>query len=223
MRKNIVLMGAQGSGKGTQAKALVKAMGLVHISTGDMFRAAIAQQAPLGLKAKEYIDRGDLVPDELTIGLVLEELTKPSSMHGVILDGFPRNRDQARALDESLPKLGQQIDEAIYLDVPQVILMDRLMGRYICKSNPDHVYNTKTNPPKVAGICDIDQSELYQRSDDQPEKIQRRLDIFFTETIQVAHYYASQNKLLRVDGNAPMEEVSKTILQSLGIQIPNMA
>lgn len=223
MRKNIVLMGAQGSGKGTQAKAIVKAMGLVHISTGDMFRAAIAQHMPLGLKAKEYIDRGELVPDELTIGLVLEELTKPSSMHGVILDGFPRNREQARALDESLPKLGQTIDEAIYLEVPRDILMDRLMGRYICKSNPDHVYNLKTHPPKVAGVCDYDQSELYQRSDDQPEKIARRLEIFFEETIQVAQYYAAQNKLLRIDGDAPIADVSKMIMQSLGIHIPNMA
>lgn len=223
MHKNIILMGAQGSGKGIQAKSIVKAMGLVHISTGDMFRAAIAQQAPLGLKAKEYMDRGELVPDELTIGLVLEELTKPANMQGVILDGFPRTREQARVLDESLPKLGQTIDEAIYLEVPREILMDRLTGRFICKSNPNHVYNVKTDPPKVAGICDIDQSELYQRSDDEPDKIARRLEIFFSETVQVAHYYAAQNKLLRVDGNAPIAEVSRAILESLGIHIPNMA
>ena len=211
---DIVLIGAQGSGKGTQADMLSQALGIPHVASGDLFRKAFDEKTELGLKAKAYIDRGELVPDEITVAMVLGRLTEPDCRQGVLLDGFPRTIAQAQALDDGLQQMGRQIDLAIYLKVPREELLKRLSGRYICRAN-QHVYNIYTNPPKVPGICDLDGSELYQRSDDIGEAVQRRLDIFFNETIQLLDYYDHQHKLVEINGDQSIDAVQKDLLDEI--------
>lgn len=208
---NIVLIGAQGSGKGTQADLLSDTLNIPHVSSGDLFRKALDEKTELGLQAKAYLDRGELVPDDITMAMVLSRLEEPDCAQGVVLDGFPRTIPQAQALDKGLRKVARQIGLVIYLEVPREELLHRLSGRYICRAN-QHVYNINTNPPKVAGVCDIDGSELYQRSDDTGEAVQRRLDIFFNETIQLLDYYDQQHKLVRVNGNQSIEQVQAALL-----------
>jgi adenylate kinase len=207
----IILLGAQGSGKGTQAELLSQTLGVPHIASGDLFRKAIDEKTELGVKAKAYIDRGELVPDELTVTMVVKRLEEPDCSQGVLFDGFPRTVAQAEVLDKGLQEVGKQIDLAIYLQVPRDELLKRLSGRYICKAN-QHVYNLNTHPPKVAGVCDIDGSELYQRTDDTGEAVQKRLDIFFNETIRLLDYYGKQNKLVEVDGNQDIDKVQQSLL-----------
>ena len=207
----IILVGAQGSGKGTQAELLSHTLGVPHIASGDLFRKAIAENTELGIQAKAYMDRGELVPDALTVTMVVKRLEEPDCVQGVLLDGFPRTVAQAEVLDKGLQEVGKYIDLAIYLQVPREELLKRLSGRYICRAN-QHVYNVNSNPPKVAGVCDIDGSELYQRSDDTGEAVQKRLDIFFNETIRLLDYYGRQNKLIEVDGNQDIERVQQTLL-----------
>jgi adenylate kinase len=202
----IILIGAQGSGKGTQADLLSEALGIPHVSSGDLFRKAQDEKTELGLKVKAYLDRGELVPDDITVAMVLGRLKEPDCAKGVVLDGFPRNIPQAEALDKGLEEMGRQIDLAIYLEVPREELLRRLSGRFICRAN-QHVYNIYTNPPKIPGVCDIDGSELYQRSDDTGEAVQRRLDIFFNDTIHLLDYYGYQHKLAEVNGNQSIEQV----------------
>lgn len=209
---NIVLIGAQGSGKGTQAEMLSKALGIAHVASGDLFRKAFDEQTELGMKAKAYMDRGELVPDEITVAMVLNRLEEPDCAQGVILDGFPRTVAQAQALDNGLQAAGKHIDMAIYLKVPREELLKRLSGRYICRAH-QHVYNIYTRPPKVAGVCDIDGSELYQRSDDRGEAVQRRLDIFFHETIQLLDYYDKAHKLVEVNADQSIEQVQANLIQ----------
>ncbi len=213
---NLILIGAQGSGKGTQASLLVEALGIVHLSSGDVFRNAVKLGTPVGFQAKEFMDRGEFVPDHITIRLILDMLSLPEYTPGVVLDGFPRTRDQARALDDALPELARSIDLAVYLNVPRETLFARLSGRYVCRDH-QHVYNLKTKPPLVAGICDIDGSPLIQRSDDTPAVIEKRLHDFFEQTIQVVHYYRAQGKLLEIDGNQPIERVGALLTAGLGI------
>lgn len=208
---NIILIGAQGSGKGTQAEMLEQALHLPHIASGDLFRKALDEKTELGLKAKAYVDRGELVPDEITVAMVLSRLHELDCSHGALLDGFPRTIVQAQALDKGLQDIGQQIDLVLYLHVPRQELLNRLSGRYICRAN-QHVYNVQSHPPQVAGICDLDGSELYQRSDDIGEAVQRRLDIFFNETIRLLDYYGSQLKLREVDGNQSIHQVQAALL-----------
>jgi adenylate kinase len=207
----IILVGAQGSGKGTQAELLSQTLGVPHIASGDLFRKAIDEKTELGIKAKTYIDRGELVPDDLTVTMVVKRLEEPDCLQGVLFDGFPRTVAQAEVLDRGLQEVGKQIDLAIYLQVPREELLKRLSGRYICRAN-QHVYNMNTHPPKVAGICDIDGSELYQRSDDTGEAVQKRLDIFFNETIRLLDFYGNQNKLVEVDGNQDIDQVQQSLL-----------
>ena len=210
----IILIGAQGSGKGTQAEMLSQALGIPHVASGDLFRKAVNEKTGLGIQVKPYLDRGELVPDALTVKMVLDRLEEPDCVKGVILDGFPRTVAQAQALDEGLQDVGKQIDVAVYLKVPRETLLKRISGRYICRAN-QHVYNIHTNPPKVPGVCDLDGSELYQRSDDTEEAVQRRLDIFFNETIQLLDYYGSQHKLEEVDGNQDIDGVQKELLETI--------
>src|SRR6266699_6198910 len=210
---NIILIGAQGSGKGTQAEKLTRALGIRHIASGDLFRDAIAAKTELGLKVKAYLDRGELVPDDLTVAMVLSRIQEPDCAQGVLLDGFPRNIAQAQALDKGLEAVGKQIDLAIYLQVPREELLKRLSGRYICRAN-QHVYNINTRPPKVAGVCDIDGSELYQRSDDTGEAVQERLDTFFHETIRLLDYYKQYHKLVAVNGNQSIEQVHEDLMKA---------
>ncbi|EFH90865.1 adenylate kinase [Ktedonobacter racemifer] len=208
---NIILIGAQGSGKGTQAEKLSQSLDIRHVASGDLFRSAISQQTELGLKAKKYMDDGHLVPDDLTIAMVLDRLQAPDCANGVILDGFPRTIAQSQALDKGLANVGKRVDYALYLEVPRAELLKRLSGRYICKAH-QHVYNIETNPPQIAGICDIDGSELYQRSDDRGEAIQKRLDIFFNDTIHLIDYYDGQQKLIRVNGNQSIDRVQQELV-----------
>ena len=206
----IILLGAQGSGKGTQAELLSQTLGVPHIASGDLFRKAIDEKTELGIKAKAYIDRGELVPDDLTVTMVVKRLEEPDCSQGVLFDGFPRTVAQAEVLDKGLQEVGKQIDLAIYLQVLREELLKRLSGRYICKAK-QHVYNINTHPPKVAGVCDIDGSELYQRSDDTGEAVQKRLDIFFNETIRLLDYYGNQKKLVEVDGNQDINQVQQSL------------
>ena len=207
----IILVGAQGSGKGTQAELLSQTLGIPHIASGDLFRKAIDEKTELGVKAKAYMDRGELVPDDLTVTMVINRLEEPDCSQGVLFDGFPRTVAQAEVLDKGLQEVGKHIDLAIYLQVPREELLKRLSGRYICRAN-QHVYNINTHPPKVVGICDIDGSELYQRTDDTGEAVQKRLDIFFNETIRLLDYYGKQNKLVEVDGNQDIDKVQQSLL-----------
>jgi adenylate kinase len=207
----IILVGAQGSGKGTQAVLLSQILGVSHIASGDLFRKAIDEKTELGMKAKTYIDRGELVPDDLTVTMVVKRLEEPDCSQGVLFDGFPRTVAQAEVLDKGLQEVKKKIDLAIYLQVPREELLKRLSGRYICRAN-QHVYNINSHPPKVAGVCDIDGSELYQRSDDTGEAVQKRLDIFFNETIRLLDYYGNQKKLVEVDGNQDIERLQQSLL-----------
>jgi adenylate kinase len=210
----IILVGAQGSGKGTQAEMLSETLGIPHLASGDLFRKASDEKTELGLKVKVYMDRGELVPDDLTVTMMLGRLAMPDCARGVILDGFPRTVAQAQALDNGLQRAGKQIDIAIYLKVPREELLKRLSGRYICRAN-QHVYNIYSNPPKVPGVCDIDGSELYQRPDDLGEAVQTRLDIFFNETIQLLDYYGSQHKLAEVNGNQGIDQMQSELLETI--------
>lgn len=210
---NIILLGAQGSGKGTQAEKLTGSLGVSHVASGDMFRKAFDEQTELGIKAKVYTDRGELVPDDITVAMVLSRIKEPDCAQGVLLDGFPRTTSQAQALDAGL-EAGQSIDLVIYLDVPREELLKRLAGRYICRAN-QHVYNIYANPPKVPGVCDLDGSELYQRSDDKGEAVEKRLDIFFDETIRLLDYYGSQQKVIKVNGNQDIDQVHMAILNQV--------
>jgi adenylate kinase len=210
---NIILIGAQGSGKGTQAEKLSRSLGIRHVASGDQFRKAIDEQNELGLKAKVYIDRGELVPDDITVAMVLHRIEEPDCAQGVLLDGFPRTIAQAQALDKGLEQQGKQIDVVVYLQVPREELVGRLSGRYICRAN-QHVYNIRTRPPKVAGICDLDGSELYQRSDDTGEAVQKRLDTFFNQTIRLLDYYGIE-KIVEVNGNQSIDQVQKALLDQV--------
>lgn len=211
---NIILIGAQGSGKGTQAELLSQALGVRHISTGDLFRKALQEKTKFGLQAQVYTERGELVPDEITVAMVLYCIEEPESSYGVVLDGFPRTLAQAQALDNELQQIGRQIDAVVYLNVSHDELLSRLAGRYICRTH-QHVYHEKFRPPKVIGICDLDGSELYQRSDDRGEAIERRLNIFFHETMQVLDYYRKQQKLKEVDADPSVKQVQAALLSQL--------
>lgn len=211
---NIILIGAQGSGKGTQAERLAQELGICHVASGDLFRKALDQRTELGLRAKTYLDKGELVPDDLTVNMVLERIEQPDCITGILLDGFPRTTFQAHVLDQRLQSIKRSIDLALFIDVPRATLLKRLSGRLICRTH-QHVYNIVTNPPKHPGICDLDESPLYQRADDTGEAIEKRLDIFFSETIHLLDYYGRQRKLIAINGNQHIEQVHTDILQSV--------
>lgn len=209
---NIILIGAQGSGKGTQAQHIAQTFGVHHVSSGDLFRKASEEGTEFGKQAQAYFGRGELVPDELTVAMVLEHISQEKYVRdGVLLDGFPRTIAQAQALDEGLLRVGRSINCSVYLEVPREELLHRLSGRYICRAH-QHVYNIETHPPKVPGICDLDGSELHQRDDDQGFAIQKRLDIFFHETILLLDYYKQQHKLKTVNGYQSIEQVSQDLI-----------
>ena len=208
---NILLIGAPGAGKGTQAKKLSQLLALRHIASGDLFHKAFEEQTELGLKAQRYVDLGELVPDEITIPMVMLHIEEPESMQGVILDGFPRTLAQSQVLDAELLRINRQIDLAIHLKVSREELLSRLAGRVFCQVN-QHVYHIKFRPPKVADRCDLDGSKLYQRPDDAGEAMRRRLVIYFNQTFQVLDYYSRQNKLREVDGNSSIDSVQAMLL-----------
>jgi adenylate kinase len=212
---DILLIGAPGAGKGTQAEKLSQLFTLRHIASGDLFRKAFEEQTELGLKAQTYVDLGELVPDEITIPIVIRHIEEPESMHGVLLDGYPRTLAQAQELDAELQQVKRQIDLAIYLKVSRdQELLQRLAGRVFCQAH-QHVYHVTFRPPKVAGRCDLDGSSLYTRPDDSGEAVRRRLVIFFTQTIQVLDYYRKQHKLQEVDGSQSIDQVHAALLSTI--------
>lgn len=210
MSLNLLFMGPPGAGKGTQAEYIVKEFGIPHISTGDAFRLAMSQGTPLGVKAKEYVDQGLLVPDEITIGIVRERLQLEDARQGFLLDGFPRTISQAEALDEILKEMGRQIHHVINLSVDRKLLLDRLTGRRICKSC-GATFHVLFNPTKQEGICDKCGGELYQRSDDTEEKVGTRLDEYMNKTAPLLDYYEKQGLLMQVNGEQEIEAVQQEI------------
>ena len=214
MSKYIILLGAPGAGKGTQATMLTEALGVPHVASGDLFRSAIQRKTHLGLEAKKYMDQGLLVPDEVTIAMVRERLALPDCQEGVILDGFPRTLEQAKALDAALAKEGRAIDQVLYIKVPNEELVARLSGRWICR-DCQAVYHTITNPPKQAGRCDACGGELYQRSDDKPETVRRRLEVYFEQTAPLIEYYAERGVLTEVNGDQSITAVQAALIEAL--------
>jgi len=212
---NLVLMGLPGAGKGTQAEKIVNKYGIPHISTGDMFRAAMKEETELGLKAKSYMDKGELVPDEVTIGIVRERLSKQDCESGFLLDGFPRTVPQAEALEEILSDLNKKIDYVINIDVDQDILMERLTGRRICK-NCGATYHLVFNPPAKENVCDRCGGELYQRADDNAETVQTRLEVNIKQSQPLLNFYESKGYLRNIDGQQDINKVFADVDQLLG-------
>ena len=211
----IIMLGAPGAGKGTQAKQIAAKYNIPHISTGDIFRANIKNGTELGKKAKEYMDQGLLVPDELTCDLVMDRIAEDDAKNGFVLDGFPRTIPQAEALTAALEKIGQKMDFAIDVDVPDENIVNRMSGRRACLKC-GATYHIVAIPPKKEGICDACGSELVQRDDDKPETVQKRLDVYHEQTQPLIEYYTGQGILKSVDGTLPMEEVFTAITSILG-------
>jgi adenylate kinase len=210
----IVMLGAPGAGKGTQAGILSQEMGLPHIASGDLFRQALEERTEIGLLAKSYMNKGELVPDEITIKMILGRIDQPDCASGCVFDGFPRTLHQAKVLDEALGGQGKSIDRAIYIEVPNEELVKRLSGRWLCRTcqTPYHMISS---PPKVPGKCDKCGGELYQRSDDKEETVKERLNVFFAQTVPILDYYKKQGKLIRVNGNLGMRGVAREIISAL--------
>jgi adenylate kinase len=212
---NIIMLGAPGAGKGTQAKKIAEKYGIPHISTGDIFRANIKNNTELGKKAKEYMDQGLLVPDELTCDLVTDRIQQDDCSKGFILDGFPRTIPQAEALDKALTAMGQSMDYAVNVDVADENIIDRMSGRRACLKC-GATYHIITIPPKSEGICDNCGSELVQREDDKPETVKKRLDVYHEQTQPLIDYYNNQGILRTVDGTKDFEGVFQDIVMILG-------
>ncbi|QDP38905.1 adenylate kinase [Radiobacillus deserti] len=212
---NLILMGLPGAGKGTQAEKIVEKYHIPHISTGDMFRLAIKEGTELGKKAKEFMDQGELVPDEVTIGIVRERLSKDDCQQGFLLDGFPRTIAQAEALENLLSDLGESIDYVLHVDVPEEKLVERLTGRRICPTCGT-TYHVQYNPPKVAGICDKDGSELIQREDDTADTVKKRLQVNLEQTKPLLDFYNEKGYLVTFDGDQDINKVFEDIDEKLG-------
>lgn len=210
----VILMGPPGAGKGTQAELLIEHFKIPHISTGDMFRAAIKEQSPLGMKAKGYMDSGALVPDEVTIGIVAERLSQADCSNGFLLDGFPRTAAQADALAKILSDLNMGLDGVVNIEVDDAILLERLTGRRVCR-HCTATFHTVFNPPQDQGVCDKCGGELYQRSDDTLETAQNRLKVYNDQTEPLIAYYSEQGLLKRIQGDRKIEQVFCDILNGL--------
>ncbi|HXZ29786.1 MAG TPA: adenylate kinase [Dehalococcoidia bacterium] len=210
----IVMLGAPGAGKGTQADILSQELNLPHIASGDLFRQALEKRTEIGLLAKGYMDKGELVPDEITIKMILDRISQADCASGCLFDGFPRTLQQAKTLDKALKEQGRTIDKAIYIEVPSEELVKRLSGRWLCRTcqAPYHITNS---PPKTPGKCDRCGGELYQRPDDKEETVKERLNVFLAQTVPILDHYRKQGKLVRVDGNRGTEEVGRRIVSAL--------
>ena len=204
---NLILLGPPGAGKGTQAERLVEDFGLPHISTGDMLRAQVAAGSELGERAKGYMDAGDLVPDEVIIGMILERIGEEDAADGFLLDGFPRNPQQAEALDQALGQRDRQLTAALLVEVPDEEVVRRLAGRRVCVKNPTHIYHVEFDPPKHEDVCDQDGSRLIQRDDDREETIRRRLEVYHAQTEPLVGFYDRGGLLRRIDGTRTADEV----------------
>jgi adenylate kinase len=214
------MLGAPGAGKGTQADILSQELNLPHIASGDLFRQALEKRTEIGLLAKGYMDKGELVPDEITTKMILERIDQPDCAPGCLFDGFPRTLRQAKALDKALKEQGRTIDRAIYIEASIEELVKRLSGRWLCRAcqTPYHITNS---PPKTPGKCDRCGGELYQRPDDREETVKERLNVFLAQTVPILDYYKKQGKLVRVNGNLEMEEVARRIVSALRASMPH--
>ena len=206
----IVLLGPPGVGKGTQAKILADAKKLAHISSGDLFRENIKNQTELGNHAKSYIDKGQLVPDNVTISMIRDRLDRPDCERGAILDGFPRTPVQAVALETMLAELNGEVNTVPYITAPESVVVGRISGRWTCRLN-GHIYHNMFNPPKQVGVCDIAGSELYQREDDKVETVTIRIRVYLEQTIPLVEYYRKSGKLIEIDGAQSVEQVSNDL------------
>lgn len=213
----IVLIGPPASGKGTQAARLREMLGIPHIASGDLFREHVRAQTELGRTAKSYMERGELVPDDITIAMVMERLKQPDCARGALLDGFPRTLAQARALDEALTAHGERLARVLYIHVPDEVLVERVSGRRICRICGE-AYHIRFNPPKQPGVCDKDGGELYQREDDQPETVRARLRVYHEQTSPLIAYYRERGLLAEIDGDQPIDVVTAQLWEAIPAQ-----
>jgi adenylate kinase len=213
---DIILLGAPGAGKGTQAKVLEEHSGLIHVASGDLFRAALRRGTEMGMLAKSYMDRGELVPDEVVIRMIVERISQADCANGVIFDGFPRTREQARALEQEMVDHGRRIDYVLFLYVPDVVLLRRIAGRQTCKTCGS-IYNIYYFPSKRAEVCDVCGGKLYQRSDDSMETARHRLEVYFAQTMPLIEYYREQGNLIEIDGQREITTVTEAMIQALRI------
>lgn len=207
----MVMLGAPGVGKGTQAELLSSILGLPHVSSGDIFRENITHETELGKLAANYMNRGELVPDDVTISMIGERLSRPDCAAGALLDGYPRTAPQAESLDKLLAGMGTKVQVVPYIRVPEAELVERLAGRWTCRKS-GHIYHQKFNPPRQPGICDVDGSELYQRQDDAPETVKNRIRVYLEQTAPLVEYYRKTGALVEIDGNQPIEDVTNDLL-----------
>ena len=212
----LILLGPPGAGKGTQAALISQQAGVAHVATGDLFRENIRNQTELGKQAKAYVDRGELVPDQLTVRMLLDRLDRPDTQKGVLLDGFPRTVDQAKALDDALKGRDQAVDKVLYINVGEEEVIARLGGRWTCRQC-GAVYHQVFSPPKTPGRCDQCGGELYQRDDDKPETVRNRLSVYTQQTAPLVDYYRQAGKLLEVNGEQNAEAVGKDLLKAAGL------
>ncbi len=212
----LIIMGVQGAGKGTQAAAIKDRLNIPHITSGGLFRAMKDQDTPLARQVQAIMARGELVPDDVTIQVVRERLMQPDAARGFILDGFPRTRPQAEALDALMRDLGQQITAVLYLHISDDEAVERISGRLQCTLDEKHIYHRRYNPPRVEGVCDLDGGRLFTREDDQPEAVRKRIAEFHHKTRPLLDYYREQGLLREIAADRPIEAVTETILQTLG-------
>ena len=210
----LVMLGAPGAGKGTQAEIISEELGLPHISSGDLFREHIKNKTELGLLASEIINRGQLVPDDVTIAMIRDRLARKDCANGAVLDGFPRTPAQAQALDSILTDFNGKVDLVPYIKVEDEVLIERLTGRWTCREN-GHIFHQIYNPPKQAGICDFDGSELYQRDDDKRETVTERIQVYLEQTAPLIEYYKKSGVLVEVDGGHSIEKVTENLMAIL--------
>jgi adenylate kinase len=208
------LLGPPGAGKGTQAGIVAKATGLAHISSGDLFRENIKNQTELGKQVDAILKRGDLVPDDVTIRMIRDRLSRPDCDGGAVLDGFPRTPAQAQALNGMLAEFHGKVDVVPYIQVPEGELIKRLSGRWVCRAQ-GHVYHEVFNPPKQAGVCDVDGSELYQRDDDKRETVEKRIEVYLTQTAPLIEHYRGEGRLVEIDGAQEIDKVTADLLAAL--------
>ena len=213
---DVILLGAPGAGKGTQAKVLEEHTGLMHVASGDLFRAALRRGTELGMLAKSYMDRGELVPDEVVIKMIIERISQNDCASGVIFDGFPRTRDQARALEQELIDHSRKIDYVLFLRVPDDVLLRRIAGRQTCKTC-GYIYNIYYFPSKRPDVCDACGGKLYQRSDDTLETARHRLQVYFAQTMPLIEYYRDQGNLIEIDGQREISLVTESMALALGV------
>ncbi|GAX57153.1 adenylate kinase [Streptomyces olivochromogenes] len=211
----IVLVGPPGAGKGTQAVRLAEKLRIPHISTGDLLRANISQQTELGKLAKSYMDAGNLVPDEVTIAMVKDRMEQPDAEGGFLLDGFPRNVQQAEALDQLLETKGIKLDAVLDLEVPEDEVVKRIAGRRICRNDSSHVFHVTYSPPKKEGVCDVCGGELYQREDDSEETVRTRLEVYHTQTEPIIAYYKAQGLVVTISSLGPVDKITQRALKAL--------